>query len=293
MIRRWQKNVPLKKVTSFQIGGKARYFAQVFSKEELRETLIEGQKKHLPIFVLGRGTNILVADEGFKGLVLEISLGGVCWLGNYVKAEAGVPLPFLVEEAKKRNLSGLEWATGIPGSLGGAIRGNAGTKEESISQVLEKVEVFNQEQGNFEEYSVTTDQFGYRSSIFQKHPEIIVTAGLLKLKPASREEIEKKMFSYLQARQNQPLDFPSAGSVFKNPPQASAGKLIDQAGLKGKRVGQAQISLRHANFIVNLGGAKSSQVRTLIQEAKTEVKNKFNISLEEEIVILDQEGIRS
>jgi len=290
MIRGWKRNVSLKKFTSFQIGGRARFLTSVFSEEELEKTVGEAKQKGLPIFILGGGTNLLVSDQGFPGLVIKISFGRINWQGNQVEVGAGVPLPFLVEEARRRKLSGLEWAAGIPGFLGGAVRGNAGTKDEYLSGVLEKVRVFDQEILSFKELSPTDCQFGYRRSTFQKCPELIISSASLKLKPAPSKEIEKRITNYLQARRQQPLNFPSAGSVFKNPTLAPAGWLIEQAGLKGKKIGQAQVSPRHANFIVNLGRARSNQVLALIEEIEAIVKRQFGVQLEREIVVLRKEG---
>jgi|AntAceMinimDraft_16_1070373.scaffolds.fasta_scaffold13484_3 UDP-N-acetylmuramate dehydrogenase len=288
MTKGWKKNVSLKKFTSFQIGGKARFFSQVFSEEELKEVVAEAREKNLPIFILGGGTNILFPDQGFPGLVIQMALGDVQWLSSRVVAGAGVPLPFLVEEARKRGLSGLEWGAGIPGTLGGAVRGNAGTKQEFLSQHLEKVKALDQEKLIFREYLTQDGKFSYRQSIFKQLPQMIITSAVLKLEPANLEKIEKKMTLNFQARRKQPLDFPSAGSVFKNPSLAPAGQLIDQTGLKGKRTGKAQVSLRHANFIVNLGGARSAQVLTLIHEVEASVKDKFGVSLEREIVVVEE-----
>lgn len=290
MIKGWKRNVSLKPLTSFQIGGRAKFFTSVFSEEELEATVKKARERVLPLFVLSGGTNLLIPDKGFPGLVVKISLGQINWQKNRVKAEAGVPLPFLVEEARGRGLSKLEWAAGIPGLLGGAIRGNAGTKEEYLSGVLEKVRVFNQETLSFQELFPADCQFGYRRSIFQKRPELIITSASLKLTPASLKEIEARIANYLEARRKQPLNFPSAGSIFKNPTLAPAGWLIEQAGLKGRRVGQAQVSSRHANFIVNLGRARSGQVLALIEEIETRIKRQFGISLEREIVVLENEG---
>ena len=172
---KWRKNVPLKNFTSFRIGGKAQFFVQVFSEDDLKENVWEANRKKLPIFILGGGTNILVSDRGFLGLVIKIAFSEVTWQEEQVLVGSGVPLPFLVEEAKKRELSGMEWGVGIPGTLGGAVRGNAGTKKETISQRLEKVEIFNQDQLKSESYFFQTEDFGYRKSIFQKHPEKIIT----------------------------------------------------------------------------------------------------------------------
>lgn len=289
MTKGWRKNVSLKKLTSFQIGGKARFLTLVFSEEELKNTILEAKEKNLPVFILGGGTNILFPDQGFPGLIIKMALGSVSWFPDRVVAGAGVPLPFLVEEARKRCLSGLEWGVGIPGTLGGSVRGNAGTKQEFLSQHLEKVQVLDQEKLVFQEYLTRDGQFAYRQSIFKQLPKMIITAATLKLTPTSSQEIEKKMALNFQSRKRQPLGFPSAGSVFKNSSLAPAGQLIDEAGLKGVRVGRAQISSRHANFIINLGGARSSQVLALIKEIEKNIKDKFDVNLEKEIVIVAED----
>lgn len=285
---KWKKGVPLKNFTSFRIGGKAKFFIQVFSENDLRENILEARRKRLPVLILGGGTNILVSDKGFPGLVIKIAFSEVHWSDNQVIAGSGVPLPFLVEEAKKRSLSGLEWGAGIPGTLGGATRGNAGTKGEYLGQHLKEAQALDKEQLASKIYSANEGEFGYRQSFFKEHPDIIITKVVLNLESSNPEKIEQKMNLNLQARKNQPLDFPSAGSIFKNPSLAPAGKLIEEVGLKGERFGKAQISFRHANFIINLGGAKSSQVLALIREAEKRVEDKFNVSLEREIVVLDE-----
>ena len=287
---KWKRGVLLKNFTSFHIGGKAKFFTQVFSEDDLKENILQAHRKHLPVFILGGGTNLLVSDRGFPGLVIKIAFSDVLWSENQVIAGSGVPLPFLVEEARKRNFSGLEWGIGIPGTLGGATRGNAGTKKEFLAQHLREVKTLNKNQLVAKSYSPEEGKFGYRQSFFQEHPEIIITKVALKLKPAAPEQISREMKLNWQARKSQPLDFPSAGSIFKNPPSASAGQLIEAVGLKGEKFGKAQISFRHANFIINLGGAKSSQVLTLIREAEARVKEQFNIQLEREIVVLDETG---
>lgn len=288
MVRDWKSNVSLKEMTSFKIGGPARFLVSVSSEEELKKAVREAQKENLSIFVLGGGTNLLVSDQGFPGLVIKIAFDFLNWQGEKVMAGAGLPLSSLVEEARKRELAGLEWATGIPGTLGGAVRGNAGTKDESLSEVLKEIRVFNQKTLSFQNLSSADCSFSYRESIFKKRPELIIFSAVLELTRSSKEEIEKKMVHYREIRKKQPRDFPSAGSVFKNPSSASAGWLIEKTGLKGRKIGQAQVSSRHANFIINLGEARSNQVLELIKEIQTAVEEKFGLQLEKEIVFLGE-----
>ena len=285
---KWKRGVSLKNLTSFRIGGKAKFFVQVFSEDDLKENILQAKRKRLPILVLGGGTNVLIPDKGFSGLVIKIAFSEVLWSDNQVIAGSGVPLPFLVEEAKKKNLTGLEWGVGIPGTLGGATRGNAGTKKEYLGQHVKEVQTLDKNTLVAKPYTAEEGEFGYRQSFFKKHPEIIITKTILDLEPSDPQKINQTMNLNLQARKKQPLDFPSAGSVFKNPSLAPAGKLIEEVGLKGERFGKAQISFRHANFIINLGGAKSSHVLTLIREAEERVKDKFNVQLEKEIVVLEE-----
>ena len=279
-----KQDILLKNYTTFKIGGKAKYFYKAKTKEELIKAVKIAKKNKLPFFILGGGSNLLVSDKGFDGLVINTQFSTFNFQDNKVFCEGGVRLTSIVSKAAENGLKGLEWGAGIPGTLGGAIRGNAGAFGESIGNIIKQVEVFNSEKEKIENYSQKDGDFAYRESVFKKRPELVILSAELELKNGNKEEIRNKMKEYLDYRKDkQPLEFPSAGSVFKNPLDVSAGQLIDQCGLKGKRIGNVEISKKHANFIINLGDGKAEDVLKLIDLMKKEVKDKFNIQLEEEI----------
>ena len=267
-----EQNISLKDKNSFHIGGIAKYYALVSSKEELLETINFAKESKLPIFIIGEGSNVLVSDNGFKGVVIKLDLNQI----NDSSVGAGVPLRNLVLEAKTLNLGGLEWAVGIPGTVGGAVFGNAGAFKHSISEVIEEVEFF-----NGEEIKILKNNecgFGYRESIFKNNPNYIILGIKIRLNGGFDLELMQDCFN----KRNNPKGY-SIGSIFKNPEGYSAGKLIESCGLKGKQIGGAIISREHANWIINLGKASSDDVEKLISLMKTEVKKKFNIDLIEEI----------
>jgi len=284
-----KKNVSLKNYTTFKIGGPAKYFFEAKKKEDLIGAVITAKKFKLPFFILGGGSNILVSDEGFKGLVIKCQMSNVkCQNQNSklktIYAESGVRLSNLVQFSLEKSLAGLEWAVGIPGMVGGAILGNAGAFGRSMKDVIQKVEVFDLKNKKIKIFKKKDCQFDYRNSIFKEKKNLIILSATLQLKKGNKKEIQEKMKEYLNYRkETQPLNFPSAGSVFKNPKNFSAGELIEGCGLKGKRIGNVKISEKHANFIVNLGGGKAKDVKKLINLAKKKVKEKFGITLEEEI----------
>ena len=293
-----RRNISLTEYTTFKIGGKAKYFFIARTKEELIRAVQAAGKLNLPFFILGGGSNILVSDKGFDGLVIKTQntkytiprtrASSVRGRQNTkITAESGMPLALLVSETTKNNLSGLEWAVGIPGTVGGAIYGNAGTKEEAIGGVVKEVEVFNIKTKRIKKFSKKDCRFNYRESIFKKNNNLIILSVVFQLKKGKESEIKNRIKENLQSRkEKQPLNFPSAGSVFKNPSGFFAGKLIQDCGLKGKRIGNVKISEKHANFIVNLGGGKAKDVKKLINLIENKVKKKFGIVLEEEIQFL-------
>ena len=284
-----KKNVSLKNYTTFKIGGPAKYFFEAKKKEDLIGAVITAKKFKLPFFILGGGSNILVSDEGFKGLVIKCQMSNVkCQNQNSklktIYAESGVRLSNLVQFSLEKSLAGLEWAVGIPGMVGGAILGNAGAFGRSMKDVIQKVEVFDTKTGKVKIFKKKDCQFDYRNSIFKEKKNLIILSATLQLKKGNKLKIEKRIKEYLNYRkETQPLNLPSAGSIFKNPKGFSAGELIEGCGLKGKRIGNVKISEKHANFIVNLGGGKAKDVKKLINLAKKKIKEKFGITLEEEI----------
>jgi len=280
-----KENVQLVPYTTFKIGGEARFFLEVENKKELVRAIKISQESNVPFFVLGNGSNVLFSDKGFDGLVIKINLKKMEVKENKTVCESGVSLNRLVRELSENGLSGLEWAIGIPGSVGGAIRGNAGAFGRSIIDNIVEVEVL--EKDKIRNYSKKELFLGYRDSIFKKNKDLVIISGSFVFEKDKVENIKEKMNKYLEYRkENHPISFSSAGSVFKNPEGKSAGELIEKCGLKGKKIGGAEISEKHANFIINTGGASSKDVINLISLVKKEVKNKFGIELEEEIELV-------
>lgn len=276
----------MSKHTTFKIGGPADLFYEAKTKKELVKAIKLVRELKVPYFILGGGSNVLVSDKGIRGIVIKMKNDKWSMANGKLKVAAAVSLPLLVQETARRGLSGLEFCKGIPGTIGGAIVGNAGTKNEGIGSLVEKVEVLDQD-GKIKTISRKDCRFSYRESRFKDGSEIIL-AVVLKLTRDKPTNIKQKLKKYLQIRASQPQDS-SAGSIFRNPSLGlPVGKLIEEVGLKGKKVGQAQISGKHANFIVNLGGAKSTDVLKLISLAKKEVKKKFGINLVEEIKIMGE-----
>ncbi|MDD4358612.1 MAG: UDP-N-acetylmuramate dehydrogenase [Candidatus Pacebacteria bacterium] len=272
-----EKNISLKNKNTFRIGGNAKYYAEVDSKEEFLKAFKEAQKLNIPVFIIGEGSNLLVSDNGFDGLVIKLNLKEIAARSNILSAEAGAYLRDLVFKAKELNLGGIEWAVGIPGTIGGAIFGNAGVPNHSISDLVKEVEVFNGEE--IVKLKKEDCHFSYRNSIFKKNNSLVILKAKFEFEKG--ENVEDKMRDYLAKRKI--IKGYSIGSIFKNPQGYSAGKLIDECGLKGEKIGDAMISSEHGNWIINLGNAKSKDVEALIVIIKGEVKKKFDIDLEEEI----------
>jgi UDP-N-acetylmuramate dehydrogenase len=303
-----REKVLLRDYTTFKIGGPARYFFVAKNKEDLKNAILWAKKKKLLFFILGGGSNVLFSDKGFNGLVIKIQNTRYEIRNTKIVAEAGVPLQKLVLETAKKGLSGLENLAGIPGTLGGAIWGNAGAFGREIRDLVEEVKVLEVKGSRLKVKRLKNKEceFGYRESVFKRKKNWIILEATLKLKKGKRKEIEEKIKEILRLRkEKQPLEFPSAGSVFKNVPVEKvpkeirekfkeeikdgflpAGVLIEAAGLKGFQIEGAKISEKHANFILNVGEAKASDVKELMEKIKKEVKKKFKVQLEEEIKLV-------
>lgn len=278
---------PMKNHTSFRIGGPADVFVLPQGLEDIKEVLKLARHESIPLFILGKGSNLLVKDEGVRGIVLKTSpaLNQLEIQAEKIRAGAAVSLPFLAVKALQNNLSGLEFLAGIPGTVGGAVVMNAGAAGHCLAEVLTKVTVMDN-QGEIKELAAEDLQFGYRQSKLQKE-EFLVLEACFQLRSGIKEEIRKTVDELLGKRKrSQPLSFPNAGSIFRNPIIGPAGKLIELAGAKGKRVGDAQISELHANFIVNLGKAQAADVLQLIAEVQQMVKDRFDVNLEPEVKIV-------
>ena len=292
----------------FKIGGKAKYFLVAKNKNQILNGILWAKKRKIPFFILGGGSNVLFSDKGYEGLVIKLQNTKYEIRNTKIVAESGVPLQKLVIESAKKGLSGLENLAGIPGTLGGAIYGNAGVFGREIGDLVEEVEVLDVRGPKLEVKRLQNKdcKFGYRESIFKRKKNWVILGATLKLKKGKKKEIEEKIKKILKLRkERQPLEFPSAGSVFKNVPIKNvskkirekfkekikngflpAGALIEAVGLKGYQIGGAKISEKHANFIVNTGNAKASDVLKLIETIKEKVKKKFKVQLEEEIELV-------
>ncbi len=281
-----KKNISLSQHTTFKIGGKAKYFFRAKNKENLVKAMKLAKKYSLPFFVLGGGSNILVSDKKYEGLIIKAENSKCFMKKNLMYCESGLPLSQAVKKAAEAGFSGLEWAAGIPGTIGGAIRGNAGAFGNSMKKIVKEVETFDNKEIKI--FKNKESSFSYRNSIFKSKPYLIILSAQLQLKKENKKNIKNKMKEILISRKEKcPLNFPSAGSIFKNYGKISAGKLIEECGLKGKRIGGAIISKKHANFILNDKKAKANDVMKLIKLIKEKVKRKFKIRLEEEICLFN------
>jgi len=304
-----KQNVLLSKYTTFKIGGPAEYFCIAKNQKEIINAIKKAKELNLPFFILGGGSNILVSDKGYKGLVINFQFSIFNFQKNKIIAGAGTKLRKLVNVSVNRELTGLEWAAGIPGTIGGAMYGNIGAFGSILGDSVKNVKVLNIKNLKIKTLANKECKFGNKESIFKQNKNLIILSVLLKLKKGEKEEISQKIKRFsIYREKNHPLDFPSAGCIFKNYNKKITNKellkkypeliefnkgsriptsyLIDKCGLKGKKIGKAQISEKHANFIINLGGAKSEDVIKLIKIIKQKVKNKFGIWLEEEIQYL-------
>lgn len=294
MTEKFEKGVPLKHHTSFKLGGAAKYFFTANTAQDIIDSIKWAKKESAPFFVLGGGSNLLVSDNGFDGLVIKIESASFeirsCNSGFSVcvYAEAGVKLDELLQFCLKQSLAGLEWAAGIPRiTVGGAVRGSASAFGQKMTDIVKEIEFFDASALETKTLTNKECEFDYKESIFKKNPNFVILSALLILNKKNKKEIEKEINMVLEYRRAQHPSAPSAGCVFKNPNnETSAAELIERAGLKGEKIGKAQISEKHSNFIVNLGGASSDDVLGLIKLAKAKVKEKFNIELEEEIQYL-------
>lgn len=283
-------NEPMSKHTTLKIGGKADILVIVDDIQDIILTLKYAKDKNIPVTLIGNGSKLLVLDNGVRGIVLKIGpmFNGIKVQDNVITAMAGATLPYLAGIARKNSLSGLEFACGIPGALGGAIFQNAGAYGSEMANIIDEV-TYLDEDLNVHTAKVSELEFGYRTSMFKnnKDKKYVIISAKMKLQKADVKEIEEIMEQNANSRkEKQPLEYPSAGSTFKRPEGYFVGKLIDEAGLKGKRIGGAEISNKHSGFIVNVDNATAKDVLELIELTKKEIYNKFNVKLEEEIIII-------
>lgn len=321
---KFKENVALSKFSHYKIGGRARFFFEAKTEKDIAWAVKEAKARKLPIFILAGGTNLLISDGGFDGLVLRPDIRGITIKKGIARVGAGVLMSALVKDSATRSFSGFEWAGGLPGTFGGAVRGNAGCFGGEIKDSIESVRSFDIKKMAFIERNAKQCAFGYRQSVFKKKngSEIIISAtvGLIKGDKKAIAAAIKKNITY--RIEHHPLEYPNVGSIFKNVPLhtvhekkspkytnalrdakitlhgsqfsiktdpfpvISAAKLISEVGLKGVSSGGAMISPKHPNFIVNVLGAESSDVHDLITLAKAEVHKKFGIRLEEEVQMI-------
>ncbi|OGO77324.1 MAG: UDP-N-acetylenolpyruvoylglucosamine reductase [Clostridiales bacterium GWB2_37_7] len=280
---------PMSQHTSFKVGGPAELFFEPADVEELKKTLGFVIEHKIPYYVIGNGTNLLVGDNGIRGAIIKVgeSFGEIDIVGEEITVECGVLLSTLSKAAARNALTGLEFASGIPGYLGGAVAMNAGAYGGEMKDVIEWVEVLD-ENLELQRYTNTQMEFNYRRSIVEPRGFIVVRCKL-KLKKGEQEQINGIMSDLAQKRKTkQPLHLPSAGSTFRRPPGYFAGKLIEDAGLRGFGIGGAQVSELHCGFVVNRGEATAKDVYDLIKYVQRTVFNQFGIMLETEIKILGE-----
>lgn len=279
-----KKNEPMKNHTTFRVGGPADYFAMPTEEEEITEVIRLCKKEGVPYYVLGNGSNLLVGDKGYRGVVIQVfrQMNLINIEGNVLTAQAGASLAMIAAEALNAGLTGFEFAAGIPGTLGGAVVMNAGAYGGEMKDILLNARVLT-EDGEILTLTNEELKFGYRRSIIAEK-EYIVLEAALGLRPGNKDEIRERMNELRDRRvSKQPLEYPSAGSTFKRPEGYFAGKLIQDAGLKGFAVGGAQVSEKHSGFVINTGDASAADVRELIRQVRERVKEDSGIELEPEV----------
>ncbi len=319
-----KENVSLANYSTFRLGGPAKFFVEVKSEEELLEALKYVKNNNLKFFILGGGSNILVSDKGFDGLVIKISISHFSIINSSIEASAGVPLARVVNEATKNELTGMEWAAGIPGTVGGAVRGNAGAFGGCMGDVIKSVKILdtsvlmlpsknpgeNKEQNICPGFKVINKEdclFNYRQSVFKQNLNLIILSAFVELKLGDINKIQNRVKEIITKRIANHPQGGSAGSYFINPvvkdekmraefkkdtgkvpkdERLPAGWFIDQLNLRGKKIGRAMIAREHANWIVNTGGATAEDVIMLASIIKQQVRDRFGIELQEEVQYL-------
>ena len=278
-------NEPMSKHISFKVGGNADIFVKAYSVEEIKKVLKISKENNVPLFILGNGTNLLVKDEGFRGVVLQVKLEDIKVDGNQVIVQSGVKNAILSKKLLENSLTGFEFASGIPGTIGGAIKMNAGAYGGEMKDIVETVTYLDYE-GNIHTINNLECEFSYRYSKFFNEKAIILEVKL-KLEKGNKSEIEEKISELLkQRKEKQPLEYPNAGSTFKRGEGYITAKLIDECGLKGYCIGGAQVSEKHAGFIINKDNATSFEILALIEYVQKNVKEKTGKEIKLEIEII-------
>lgn len=279
-------NEPMKNHTSFQVGGPADLFLMPQTLTELQKVLEICKNSEKPFYLMGNGSNLIVKDSGYKGIIINTrGLNQVNAVGESLIAEPGISLKKLAQVALKEKLTGLEFASGIPGSLGGAVTMNAGAYDGEMKGIIKSIIVIT-EDGSLKTIPAEQCHFGYRSSVLQQHPWVLVSVEL-SLKKGDDQAIAAKMQDLNSQRQaKQPLEYPSAGSTFRRPAGYYAGKLVQDAGFQGYSIGGAQVSEKHSGFVINKGGATASDILNLIHAIQAGVKEKFDVDLKTEVIVI-------
>jgi len=285
-------NEPMKNHTSFKIGGPADFLVLPQRTEEIQKIIEVSKKEEIPTFIIGNGTDLLVRDKGLRGIVVKIAKNfnniKILESENKAIAQSGISLSALAKLLLRNELTGFEFASGIPGTLGGAVTMNAGAYGGEMKDILEKIEVMDR-QGNIFTLQGEEMQLGYRKSAVQDQDLIVLTVTM-QFQKGSYDEIKEKMRDLDHRRRTkQPLEWPSAGSTFRRPEGYYAGKLIQDAGLKGFSMGRAQVSDLHSGFVINKGGATAEEVIALIRHIQDTVKKKFGVDLQTEVKIIGEE----
>ncbi len=286
------RNEPMSKHTSLRIGGNADYFVVVNSVEELKNVIDLSNKNNIKFYIIGNGTNLLVKDGGIRGLVIKLDLKNFKIKKStneiIITVESGMSLAALANIALKEEIAGLEFLSGIPGTIGGAIRMNAGAYGGEVKDILIKSRYMTYD-GKIKTLNLNDHKFEYRNSIFSTLEGIVIDTTIRGQK-GNKKEIEEKMKKYSESRkEHQPLEYPNAGSTFKRTSIMPTAQMIDQCGLKGFSVGDAEVSTKHAGFIINKGKATAKDVLELVNHIKREVKKKFDLDIELEILVLGDE----
>ena len=275
-----KKNISMKDYTTFKVGGPADILIIPENKEALSKALKLINQSKIPFFTLGSGSNIIVSDSGYQGIVIYMEkLNAIKTENNLIKSQTGISLSSLADKAKEAELSGLEFASGIPGSLGGALYMNAGAYGGEMKDVVKSVLTLNYK-GDFQEIGAKKLNLSYRNSLLQKE-NLIAVQATIELEKGDKEKISAKMKELnTKRKEKQPLDWPSAGSIFKRPENDYAGRLIEEAGMKSFKIGDAQVSEKHAGFIINKGKATAKDIKKLIEKVRNEVYKTSGIYLE-------------
>lgn len=283
---------PMSKYTSFKIGGPAECLIKIDNVQDLKEVLNFSKENKIPVTIIGNGSNLLVLDGGIKGIVLKIQIESYTFFKNEDKIKvivsSGMKIGKLARKLQQESITGFEELSGIPGTIGGAIKMNAGAHGKEMKDIVKKVKCIDYE-GVEKIFNNQELEFGYRKSIL-KNKKYIVTEVELELQNGNAEDIKQKMEEYAKYRkEKQPIEFPNAGSTFKRGENFITAKLIDDAGLKGYRIGGAEVSTKHSGFIINKGKASAKDILDLVKYIKEEIYNKFNKQIELEIEVIGEE----